>query len=58
MRDPMAKKDPTQDIKRLGYQLAMDDHLYAMARTIAIHRAFVSLANKTMLTLSPKGTEN
>jgi hypothetical protein len=58
MRDPMAKKDSTREIKQIGYQLAMDDHLYAMARTIAIHRAFVVLANQTLLTLSPKGTEN
>jgi hypothetical protein len=54
----MAKKDSTREIKQIGYQLAMDDHLYAMARTIAIHRAFVALANQTLLTLSPKGTEN
>ena len=54
MRDPLTVPNDPRDTRMASHQLAMDDHLYAMARTAAIHQQFVALAHATLLTLTPQ----
>jgi hypothetical protein len=53
MRDPLTVPNDPRDTRMVSHQLAMADHLYAMARTAAIHQMFVALAQETLLTLTP-----
>lgn len=56
MRDPLTVPNDPRDTRCLAHQLAMADHLAALAHSRAVHRDFVALANRTLLTLNPKET--
>jgi hypothetical protein len=53
MRDPLTVPNDPRDTRMVSHQIAMADHLAALARTEAIHQMFVALAQETLLTLTP-----
>ena len=56
MRDPLTVPNDPRDTRCLAHQLAIADHLAALAHSVAAHRDFVALANRTLLTLTPEET--